>query len=123
MQTATRIEWFVEQVNDAFARGDMAFIADHVTDDVTWSMMGEPVIEGRDALRRTMRRMGDGPLPTIRVTDMIINGLSVFAEGTMTLADESGTARTYGFCDVYRLTDEDEPRIREMTSYVVETGR
>jgi hypothetical protein len=39
----------------------------------------------------------------------------------MTMGDGSGAVKTYGYCDVYELTDADNPKIRVMRSYVIET--
>jgi len=111
----------LREINDAFARGDVAFFADKVTDDVRWTMVGEPTIVGREALLAAMAEGNTGALPDLRIAGIITHGEEAAVHGTMDLADGDGTARTYAFCDIYRFSGFKTPKIREMTSFVIAT--
>jgi len=119
----TTLTEFLHAINDAFARGDVAFFADKLTDDARWSMVGEgaPIV-GREAVLAAMEEGATGALPEIQVASMITHGEEAAVHGTMTLADDDGVPRTYAFCDIYRFRGFKDPKIRELTSFVIETG-
>ncbi len=119
----TALTALLDAINDAFTRGDVAFFADKLTDDVQWWMVGEgaPIV-GREAVLAAMEEGATGALPEIQVTSMITHGEEAAIHGTMTLADGDGTVRTYAFCDIYRFRGFKEPKIRELTSFVIETN-
>ena len=121
MKTGTPIETFINELNDAFERGDVAFIVDRCTDDVRWAMVGEELVVGKEALRAAMAQTEDGPLPSITIDRLIIDGENVACVGSMTMG-AGDDEQEYGFCDVYRLTGGDELRIREVTAFVIQTS-
>lgn len=119
---ATQLEGFLDAINDAFARGDVDFFGPNVTDDVRWEMVGDEVVEGREALLAMMRTNEGGALPELEVESVITHGNRAAVTGTMRLADDSGTVKSYGFCDVYEMSGFSNPKIRAVKSYVIETG-
>ena len=115
---------FINEVNDAFARNDIAFLEANLADDVRWTMVGLPTIEGKAAVTAEFRNMGEGPGPELTIANIVDGGRSVAVEGTMTMVDDSGTTLNYGFCDVYGLNAQEVGRIASITAYLVklETG-
>ncbi|MGP4106454.1 hypothetical protein [Virgibacillus sp. L01] len=43
-------------------------------------------------------------------------------EGTVRVIDESGSLKLYAFCDIYRLNRFKDPKVKELTSYVMEVN-
>jgi ketosteroid isomerase-like protein len=121
MKTTTPIEALILDINDAFERGDVNAIADCCTDDVRWRWVGDEVVIGRDAVIASLKPMEDGPLPRMRVESLIIDGDRAACISTVTMG-EGDTAREFAACDVYRFTGDDEPRICESTSFIIETA-
>jgi hypothetical protein len=117
----SKIETFLRTINDAFARGDTAFVIDNVADDIRWTMIGEPVVAGKAAFVQAMSQPDVEPPQSLTLDSLILQGTRAVLEGTMTMNDGSGI-KTYGYCDVYELTDAEEPKIRVLRSYVVETN-
>lgn len=111
---------FIQQVNDAFARNDTAFFEANLADDVRWTMVGSPAIVGKAAVIAEFQAMEEGPTPELSITNIIDGGASVAVEGTVTMVEEPRGVVTYGFCDVYGLTDQDNGRITSITAYIVE---
>ena len=92
---------FIQQANDALARYDTAFFEANVADDVRWTMVGAPAIEGKAAFLAGIETMEEGLALDLAITNIIDDGLSVAVEGTMTIAEE-GETRTYRFRDIYQ---------------------
>jgi hypothetical protein len=47
---------FVQELTIAFAKGDMKFSLNNVTDDVRWNRVGDRLIEGTEKLSRCWHR-------------------------------------------------------------------
>lgn len=111
---------FIQQVNDAFARHDTAFFEANLADDVRWTIVGVTALEGKAAFLAEITTMEKGPPPELSITNVIDGGTSVAVEGVMTMVDETGTPKTYAFCDVYRLGENGNGRITAITAYLIE---
>lgn len=111
---------FIQQVNDAFARNDTAFIEANLAEDVRWTMVASPAIVGKAAVIAEFKTMAVGPAPQLSITNVIDGGTSVAVEGVMTMVDESGATRKYAFCDIYGLNEQGSGRIATITAYLIE---
>lgn len=108
---------FLQKLNDAFAKSDIDFIADNVTDDIQWTMHGDFSIRGRTDFIDMLKKMeGEEPYE-LEISNIITHGDSAAVDGTIKM---SGNGSTYAFCDVYKLRGFKNPKIKAMTSYVVE---
>lgn len=110
---------FIQQANDAFAHHDIAFFETNVANDVRWTMVGAPPIVGRAAFLAEIETMEEGPAPDLSITNMVVEDGAAVVEGIMTI-EESGLAKTYAYCDVYRLGEPGPGRIREISAYIIE---
>jgi ketosteroid isomerase-like protein len=116
---SNRRKEIVEEVNAAFGSSSVEGVLAHCVDDVTWTMVGDRTVNGKDAIRRWMASLNfDGPRFTIERT--IAEGDFVSSHGDVTMKDKDGTPTLYGFCDVYRFKGD---KIAEMKSFVVRTGQ
>lgn len=116
----TEFQEFIRRVNDAFVRYDTAFFEANLADDVRWTMVGSPAIEGKAAFIAEVTSMAEGPAPDLSVTNVITHGTVAAVEGTVTLVDDSGAPKTYAFCDVYRMSGSKNGKIKEITAYMIE---
>lgn len=107
----------VDQVNDAFRQSNVEAFLSCCTDDVSWTMVGEKSVKGKDAIRQWMASMPAEP-PQFTVSNVIAEGDLVTAFGDMTMKDKDGTATPYSYCDIYRFRGD---KIAELTSYVIKT--
>ncbi|MDQ3657780.1 MAG: nuclear transport factor 2 family protein [Chloroflexota bacterium] len=82
-------------------------------------MVGSPAIEGKAAFAEATS-MAEGPSPDLSITNVITHGRSAAVEGAMTMVDESGTPKTYAFCDVYRMSGSKNRKIKAITAYMIE---
>lgn len=114
-----RKEHFLELFNKAFSEGNTDFILSSVTDDISWNLVGEIEVSGKEALSRTLEKMKEMPLPEIIIDEMILHKNKAVVTGAITGEDNTGEKKKYGFCDVYCFA-RNELKIEELISYVVE---
>lgn len=112
----TKNQQFVEDFNKAFARNDVKYIVEHVTDAITWTAMGDFTVEGKEDFQKTVEGMaGDEPFE-LDIDKIITHGKEAAVNGVMRSKD----GKAYAFCDLYTLSGFKNPKIKQMISYVVE---
>ena len=106
---------FLSQFNIAFARGEVDFILDHVSDDIVWKMLGSREIKGKAAFEKAIREMASYRTVSLTIQHLITHGKEAAASGVMEMEGE----KHYAFCDVYVFTGTSKNMVNQMTSYVV----
>ena len=106
----------LKRFNTAFAEDDAAFIMDHVTDDVTWNVINQEVIQGKAQFEQAIKEMGTWPVIELTIHSIITHGKEGAVNGTLTMENQ----QQYAFCDVYQFNNAKGERIKAMTSYVIE---
>lgn len=109
-------EKFLKKLNEAFAQGNINYIIDNVTDDIQWNIIGEDPIRGKEAFTKAMQEMEVEAPMNMSVTNTITQGNMAAVEGTM----RPPNGKAYAFCDVYKFSGFKKPKVKEMTSYVLE---
>lgn len=118
----TKKRRFLQRLQEAFASSDTTYIAEQVTDDVRWTIIGDRTIDGKEAFVAALKEMEvDAPME-LSVGHIITNGDTASVDGTIRMPDHIGGGKAYAFCDVYELRGSENPKIKEMTSYVIEIG-
>jgi hypothetical protein len=107
---------YLRQLNEAFARNDVASILESVTDDIRWNVVGDKIVEGKDAFHKILEQMAADEPMILTVSKIITHGREASVNGTMRTPD----GKTYAFCDLYSFNGQKNLKIREMTSYVIE---
>lgn len=111
-------EALLRKVNEAFAQNDADVVIASVAEDIRWTIVGDQVIEGKDRSIEALREMaGEKPFE-VHIGTLIMQGEIASLEGTM----RSAGGEAYAFCDIYRFSGMEKPKIKEMTSYVIKTG-
>lgn len=106
---------FIKRFNIAFAKGDVDFIVDSVTDDITWQMVGETKFEGKEAFTAAVNSMVTDQVAELTLHTIITHGREGAANGEIQLKD--GTA--VSFCDVYRFRGAKADKIQGIMSYMI----
>jgi uncharacterized protein len=107
----------VEKVNAAFAQNSVEGFLSFCADDVTWTMVGDKTVKGKDAIRKWMASMGPEP-SALTVDNVIAEGDFVTAHGDMTMRDKDGKTVPFAYCDIYRF---ERNKIVELSSFVIKT--
>lgn len=107
---------FLKKFNEAFAKSDTEYIVDHVTDDISWTIVGDSTVEGKDAFIQALKTMESEEPFELEIKNIITHGDSAAVNGTMKSQDGS----SYAFCDIYKFSRYKNPKISAITSYVIE---
>jgi hypothetical protein len=103
----------------AFAKNDIDFITEIITDNVYWNIIGDKIIQGKDNFVVTLKQMKNCTITQIHIKNIITHGSTGAVNGTLLFEDK----KSYAFCDVYNFTSADkDSKIKEITSYVIETS-
>ncbi len=122
MKTARDTDFF-RQFNGAFFQGDRQFIEESITEDIVWTMIGSEPIKGKQAFLDVAFGVNDGYTDMEYTTELsLTNGREAALKGKMFRKGErtDEAPKIYAYCDFYVLDDEDEGKIKEMTTFVVE---
>ena len=112
----TKKEKLLQSINEAFAKSDIDFIIEHVTDDISWTAVGDFTVTGKEAFSETLKSMQSEEPYHLEIKNIITHGNSAAVDGLM----KSSNGKTYAFCDIYSFEGFSDPKIKEMTSYVIE---
>lgn len=108
---------FLQKFNEAFANNDVEYLSRNVTDDIHWKVIGDQTIQGKEAFTEALKQMAtDEPFDMV-INNLIIDGNTAVMDGKIS---SSTDGKTYAVCDIYKFSDSDEPKIKEMTSYALE---
>ncbi len=107
---------FLQKINEAFANNDTETIVENITEDICWTIIGDRKVQGKEAFTKAMKEMESEEPLILNISNIITHGASAAVNGTMKSADH----KTYAFCDVYKFGGLKNPKIKEITSYVVE---
>lgn len=107
---------FLKEFNIAFAKGDSTFIAESVSDDLSWEIVGEKTIEGKIEFTEWLEGLGDHQVTEIHIKNILTHGRTGAVDGTLYMKD----GRCIQYCDLYHFTSAGKKaKIKSMTSYVI----
>lgn len=110
---------FLKEFNEAYANKDKAYIFQNITDDIVWEMVGDRVIHGKEEFIKYWEGMESAAAYALEIKNIITHGTTAMVDGIMKMTDPSGKESTFAFCDVYKFSGFKNPKIKEMTSYVI----
>ena len=110
----------VERINASLARGDFEAFLAACADNMQWTIVGEPPIKGKEAIRQFIASMAkENPEPpSFKVDALFGEGDFVASHGPMKMKDKEGKLDSYRFCDIFRFSGG---KIVEQTTYVTKT--
>jgi ketosteroid isomerase-like protein len=110
----------VQRINDAFAENNMEKVLSFCTDDVTWTMVGDTTVRGKDPIRKWLASMNPQP-PQLTIHHVVAEGDFVIARGDMMMQEQKdGPSIPYTFCDIYRFAGD---KVAELTAFVIRTDK
>ena len=110
----------VQRVNEAFAENNLEKVLSFCTDDLTWTMVGDTTVRGKDSIRKWMASM-DPPPPQFTIQEAVAEGDFVITRGNMLMPEKkNGPSIPYAFCDIYRFEGD---KVAELTAFVIRTDK
>ncbi|MGA8852851.1 MAG: nuclear transport factor 2 family protein [Christiangramia sp.] len=113
-------EELLRKLNDAFANCNTQFLANSVTNDILWKIVGEKTISGKKEFEESLEKMRLGGPMKITIEDITISDEKSVVEGMVEFKIEPGKLRKYAFCDIYIFSETDERKFRELRTYVTQ---
>jgi ketosteroid isomerase-like protein len=110
----------VQRINEAFAENNLEKVLSFCTDDLTWTMVGDTTVRGKDPIRKWMAAMNP-QAPQFTIQHTVAEGDFVITRGDMTMEEKKGgPSIPYTFCDIYRFAGD---RVAELTAFVIRTDK
>ena len=106
---------FLKEFNIAFAKGDVAFITECVTDDIVWNIIGDKKIEGKEKFTMEFEKMKSEKVSELILEQILSHGKEGAASGIMKMQD----GKKYAFSELYVFQGAKGTKIKSMTSYVI----
>ncbi|GIN57323.1 hypothetical protein J8TS2_16420 [Lederbergia ruris] len=112
-------KYFLKEVNIAFAKNDLSFIKDNITDDFNWNIIGRKLIQGKESFVETLKQMQNNKVIELHISNIITHGYDGSVNGTFILENK----KSYAFCNVYKfISPRNNSKIKECTSYIIESS-
>lgn len=105
----------IKQLVAAFDRNDTEAILSYMTDDVTWRMLGDDPLNGKDNMR-AMFANADMQLLSSTKDHFIVDGDTVAVDGEVVCKGQNGELMNMYYCDIYDL---ENGKVKRMTTYAV----
>ena len=107
---------FLKEFNIAFAKGNVEFITDSVTDEIIWNIVGDKNITGKKNFADELEKMkAEEP------TELILNQiLSHGKEGAVNGLMKMQNGKEYAFSNFYEFNGAKGAKIKSITSYIIE---
>lgn len=107
---------FLKEFNIAFAKGDVKFLTESVTDEIVWNIIGDRKIEGIEKFAVELEKMKE-----VEATELILNQiLSHGKEGATNGIMKMENGKKYAFSDFYKFHSSKAAKVKSITSYVIE---
>lgn len=101
--------------NIALAEADVEALLEWVDDDITWTLIGEKPVEGKQNFAEALAGSGL-KVARLKIAGIITHGPAAAVEGELEM--ENGFRMA--FCDIYRFTSAgSRAKISAITAYVV----
>lgn len=99
----------------AFAKRDVKFILDTVTDAIRWNIVGGQSIEGKANLTEFLGQLKNDRVSSLTIHHIGSHGKAGAVDGTQ----KSEAGELLAFCNVYEFGNTKGTLISEVTSYVI----
>ncbi|MCE7053132.1 nuclear transport factor 2 family protein [Algoriphagus sp. AGSA1] len=109
---------FLKEFNIAFAKGDVNFLIESVTDDIVWNIVGDKQIKGKVDFAGELEKMKGYKASELVLDQILSHGKEGAANGTMKMED----GKIYAFSDFYRFKGAKGVKIQSISSYIIEVA-
>jgi len=107
---------FLQNLTIAFAKGDVRSILDSVTHDIRWYIVGDKLVQGKEAFVEALERAGNDKVEELTIHHVVSHGRAGAVNGISKLKN----GKTIAFCKVYEFSGAKGSSVREITSYAIE---
>lgn len=102
----------------AFAKNEIDFCLDWITDDIVWEIVGDRLIQGKGKYEEALNDLRTKKSQALHIYNIITHGNTGSVNGTLLLTNK----QCFSFCDVYNFRGFGKhSKIKAITSYIIET--
>ena len=107
---------FIKEFNIAFAKGNLEFLMENVTDDIVWNIIGNKKIEGKEKFTEELKKMKSEKVIELIIDQTLSHGKEGASNGIMKMKN----GKKYAFSDFYVFKNIKSTDLKLITSYVIE---
>ena len=107
---------FLKAFNTAFAKGDVAFLTESVTDNIVWTVIGDKKIEGKEKFAEALEKMTSEKATELTIHQILSHGKEGATNGLLKMQN----GKQYAFADFYVFQSAKGLKIKAITSYCLE---
>ena len=107
---------FLKDFNIAFAKGNVEFLIESVTDEIVWNIIGDKKIVGKENYVEELEKMKSEKTTELIIDQILSHGKEGAANGIMKMKN----GKKYAFSDFYVFRKNKSTDLKSITSYVVE---
>ncbi|WP_417355350.1 nuclear transport factor 2 family protein [Flavobacterium sp.] len=107
---------FLKEFNIAFAKGDMKFLIERITDDIVWDIIGDDKIEGKERFIGILEKMKSQEVVELIIDQILSHGKEGAVNGIMKMKN----GKTYAFSEFYVFQNARGEKIKSLTTYCIE---
>jgi uncharacterized protein (TIGR02246 family) len=111
------IKQIVQKINQAFRDNDMEAFVGCCADDITWTMVGNETVTGKQSILDFMKGMPTNCEPVLTEKLIVAGEDSAACTGTMEMPNADGSIYHGSFCDVYQFMDG---KVKTIDTYIIE---
>lgn len=107
---------FVRDFIIAAVNADQSFLDKNSTEDMQWSVIGGPHVEGKKSVLAALMQSRGGTVAELIIRTIVTHGYDGVAEGQLKLKDGQKIA----FCDVFRFrASTNNAPVKAITTYAI----
>lgn len=108
---------FLKEFKIGFAKVDIGFITENVTDDIIWKIVGDRKIEGKENFTVELKKMTFEKANELVLEQILSHG----KDGAVNRIIKMQNGKKYAFSDFYKFKGDKDVKIKSITSYIVES--
>jgi ketosteroid isomerase-like protein len=105
----------LKDISEQFARGNMDFAEPYLADGITWNILGDGTIIGKEQVLEANKMARLETFPEITIKNIVGEGDFVVVESTGEARTKSGKPYNQAYCEVFRFMGEE---LQEITTYL-----
>ena len=106
---------FLQDWHTAYVNGNLDFLADNITDDITLQIVGQATTTGKAAVIETMKARMESPVAELVIHEIITHGREAAVNGEIHYEDGHMDA----FCEMYTFKNTKANTLKAITAYAI----
>lgn len=106
---------FLKKLNIAFAKVDVTYLGNCVTESIRWKIIGDKTLEGKEEFLKELDTMKASIASELVLDKILTHGKEGAVNGIIKMQD----GKEYAFSDFYEFNSGRDAKVKSITSYVI----